>query len=117
MNGKHTIGAVSLVLSLGLAVAGIATSGGVATASPGAGSVTAQLIGAGSTGGAFGLSSQPGKTTLVAKVTFAPNSSTGWHTHPGKTLVVIQSGELTVYRARDKGCAGTTYGPAPCHST
>jgi quercetin dioxygenase-like cupin family protein len=110
MKLRRLIGAASLVVALGLAAAGIATTR-VATATPGTGSVTAELVGAGSMPGAFAIASQPGKTTVVAKVTFGPNSSTGWHTHPGKTLVVIQSGELTVYRAGDKDCVGTTYGP------
>ena len=36
------------------------------------------------------------------------HSSTGWHSHPGKTLVVVQSGTFTVYH---DDCSSHTYGP------
>jgi hypothetical protein len=36
---------------------------------------------------------------VVASFTFGPNSSTGWHTHPGRTLVTVKSGTFTVYHA------------------
>jgi quercetin dioxygenase-like cupin family protein len=110
MKRRRIIGAALLVVSVGLA-AGAIGSGGIAAATPATGTVTPELIGAGSLPTGFGIAQQPGKSSVVARVTFAPNSSTGWHTHPGKTLVVIQSGELTVYRARDKSCTGVTYGP------
>ena len=32
----------------------------------------------------------------VAHLTFAPGANTGWHKHPGPTVVTITSGELTV---------------------
>ena len=57
------------------------------------------VIGAGkltSTSG-MGLNIRPGTNTVVAELTFGPNSSTGWHSHPGKTLVTVQQGTFTVY--------------------
>jgi len=35
--------------------------------------------------------------------------STGWHSHPGHSLIVVTEGTLTVYEASDPGCAGRTY--------
>ena len=61
--------------------------------------VTPVTIGAGtltSTSG-MGLNIRPGTNTVVAELTFGPNSSTGWHSHPGKTLVTVQQGTFTVY--------------------
>jgi quercetin dioxygenase-like cupin family protein len=110
MKRRRIIGAALLVVSVGLVAGGIA-SGGTAAATPATGTVSPELIGVGSMSTGFGIAQPPGERTAVVRVTFAPNSSTGWHTHPGKTLVVIQSGELTVYRAGDKSCTGTTYGP------
>jgi quercetin dioxygenase-like cupin family protein len=46
---------------------------------------------------------------VVAHFTFGPNSSTGWHTHPGKTLVTVRSGNFTVYHATDS--EGRVFGP------
>jgi quercetin dioxygenase-like cupin family protein len=56
-----------------------------------------------------GFSATPGTNTLVVDYTFGPNSSTGWHTHPGKALVTVKSGRFTVYHARD--CAPSVYEP------
>ena len=81
----------------------------VAIASPSTGTVTPVIIGAGSmsTGG-MGFNAAPGTNTIVAQFTFGPNSSTGWHSHPGKTLVTVQSGTFTVYH---ENCHAMTYGP------
>ncbi len=79
-----------------------------AVASPSSGTITAVIAGAGSMSKGMGLAVHPGTNTIVAQYTFGPHSSTGWHTHPGKTLVTVQSGTFTVYH--DK-CDATTYGP------
>ena len=42
----------------------------------------------------------------VAHLTFQPGSSTGWHRHPGPTVVTITTGELTV---TDDRCRSRTY--------
>jgi quercetin dioxygenase-like cupin family protein len=97
-----------------VAVAGaaiIATAlgiGTVAVATPSTGTVTSAVIGAGSMPTGMGLATHPGTNTIVAQFTFGPNSSTGWHTHPGKTLVTVQSGTFTVYH---DNCQEHTYGP------
>jgi quercetin dioxygenase-like cupin family protein len=82
---------------------------GVAVATGPTGSVVAEVIGAGSMPTGVGFAATPGTNTIVADFTFGPNSSTGWHTHPGKTLVTVKSGTFTVYHARD--CAPNVYGP------
>ncbi|HEY2966067.1 MAG TPA: hypothetical protein VGJ99_07265, partial [Actinomycetota bacterium] len=73
---------------------------GVAVATGPTGSVVAEVIGAGSIPNGVGFAATPGTNTIVADFTFGPNSSTGWHTHPGKTLVTVKSGTFTVYHAR-----------------
>ena len=82
--------------------------GTVAVATPSTGTVTSAVIGAGSMPTGMGLAAHPGTNTIVAQFTFGPNSSTGWHTHPGKTLVTVQSGTFTVYH---DNCQAHTYGP------
>jgi len=82
---------------------------GVALATGGTGTVTADIIGAGALQrGGMGFVAAPGTNTIVADFTFGPNSSTGWHTHPGKTLVTVKSGTFTVYHA---DCSSHEYGP------
>ena len=95
-------------IGISLVVASIALSG-AAWATGSTGSVVATVIGAGSMSTGMGMNVAPGTNTIVAEFTFGPNSSTGWHTHPGKTLVVVQSGTFTVYHARD--CEPNVYGP------
>jgi quercetin dioxygenase-like cupin family protein len=42
----------------------------------------------------------------VAHLTFQPSGSTGWHRHPGPTVVTITTGELTI---TDNTCRSRTY--------
>ena len=58
---------------------------GVAIATGPTGSVVTQVIGAGSVLNGAGFAATPEMNTVVAQITFGPNSSSGWHTHPGKT--------------------------------
>ena len=94
------VGAAFLVVSIGLGTGAIA--------SPGSGPITASIIATGSMPTGMGLAVHPGTNTIVAQYTFGPHSSTGWHSHPGKTLVVVQSGTFTVYH---DNCHAMTYGP------
>jgi quercetin dioxygenase-like cupin family protein len=98
---KRGIGLALVIGSIGLA--------GAAWATGSTGSVIAEVIGAGSLAHGSGFAAVPGTNTVVADFTFGPNSSTGWHTHPGKTLVTVKSGTFTVYHAKD--CEPNVYGP------
>jgi quercetin dioxygenase-like cupin family protein len=98
---RWVLGASMIVASLALASVALATGS--------TGSVVSEVIGAGSMPTGAGLAALPETNTVVASFTFGPNSSTGWHTHPGKTLVTVKSGTFTVYHARD--CEPRVYGP------
>ena len=88
------------VIGTSIIAASLALSG-VAVATGPTGSVVSEVIGAGSTDEAFKLRATADTNTVVASFTFGPNSSTGWHTHPGRTLVTVKSGTFTVYHAED----------------
>lgn len=45
----------------------------------------------------------------VQQVTIAPGGATGWHTHPGPAIVLVKSGEFTLYNKSDAACRGTMY--------
>jgi quercetin dioxygenase-like cupin family protein len=45
----------------------------------------------------------------VTQNTWQPGGRTGWHTHPGPSLVTVIEGTLTVYEAADPTCVPTTY--------
>jgi len=80
-----------------LAVGASLSLGAVALASPPTGTAVATIVGAGELKGGMGFNAHPGTNTVVASYVFQPHSSTGWHSHPGKTLVTVLSGTFTVY--------------------
>jgi quercetin dioxygenase-like cupin family protein len=45
----------------------------------------------------------------MAKITVDPGGSSGWHSHPGGAIIIVQQGTLTVYRAARRKCETTTY--------
>jgi quercetin dioxygenase-like cupin family protein len=94
------VGAVVITASIGLAT--------IALATPSTGTITAVIAGIGSMSKGMGLAVHPDTNTVIAQYTFGPHSSTGWHSHPGKTLVTVQSGTFTVYH---DNCRSYTYGP------
>jgi quercetin dioxygenase-like cupin family protein len=49
--------------------------------------------------------------TIVQQVTVQPGGFTGWHSHPGPALVVVQQGTFTYYDGGDPTCTPFTYGP------
>ena len=40
---------------------------------------------------------------------FAPGGTTGWHSHPGPSLIFVVSGTITNYLAKDPTCTGHPY--------
>jgi quercetin dioxygenase-like cupin family protein len=40
---------------------------------------------------------------------WAPGGTTGWHTHPGHSLITVTAGTVTVYEGHDGTCAPHTY--------
>jgi len=47
--------------------------------------------------------------TVVQKITIAPGGNTGWHSHPGPVVVVIEKGTMSFYDAEDPTCTVRTY--------
>ncbi len=45
----------------------------------------------------------------ITEYTFAPKGHTGWHTHPGPSLVTVVSGVLAVFEGDDPSCTPTIY--------
>lgn len=40
---------------------------------------------------------------------FAPGQTTGWHSHPGPSLIFVVAGTVTNYDSNSRDCAGKTY--------
>ena len=45
----------------------------------------------------------------IVQNTFPPGADSGWHTHPGPSLVTVTAGTITVYDAADPNCAAKIY--------
>lgn len=45
----------------------------------------------------------------VVSNTFAPGGSSGWHTHPGPSLITVKSGTITTYDGDDPTCTPIVY--------
>jgi hypothetical protein len=49
----------------------------------------------------------------VQSNTWLPGGSTGWHTHPGHSLIIVTAGTITEYDADDPTCTPHTYTATP----
>lgn len=49
------------------------------------------------------------RQTVMQSIVIAPGGHTGWHSHPGPVVVLVKSGELTLYSADDASCQARTY--------
>lgn len=45
----------------------------------------------------------------VVDTAFSPGDSTGWHSHPGPSLVIVKTGTVTNYEAVGSTCTTHTY--------
>jgi quercetin dioxygenase-like cupin family protein len=101
-----------------------ATVVGAALATPGAGVITAPVVARGafldSTNFKIKVAGHDGngqevlhvpnaQDTVVQQIKIAPSGTTGWHSHPGPVIVVVQAGALTLYSSDDPMCTGHTY--------
>ena len=64
---------------------------------------TSQLLGRGTYQSHESLALQQGTDIVVSKIEVAPRGSSGWHSHPGGAIVVVQQGEITIYAVDGKG--------------
>jgi quercetin dioxygenase-like cupin family protein len=95
----------------GLAGIGLVVSA-VAVASADAGSgFTSVLIGRGQSDHSFGIQQRKGNDVVTSQNTLAPGGFSGWHSHPGTAVIVIQSGQLTLFSEPVGGgeCSVHTY--------
>lgn len=53
---------------------------------------------------------QVGTDVVMTQITVVPGGSSGWHSHPGGAIIVVQKGSLTVYRSIGSQCQVETYG-------
>jgi quercetin dioxygenase-like cupin family protein len=91
MFGKRTV-LVALVTA-GLVVSGLA----VASATPPSSGFTSVLIGRGQAARSFEANQRKGNDVAVNQITVEPAGFSGWHSHPGTTVVAVQSGQVMLF--------------------
>ena len=50
-----------------------------------------------------------GSDVAMAQITVDSGGSSGWHSHPGGAIIVVQHGSLKVYRSAGGKCHTRTY--------
>lgn len=96
---------------VGLVTTGLVASAvAVASASASSG-FTSELIARGQSAHSFGIQQRKGNDVVTTKNTLDPGGFSGWHSHPGTAVLVIQSGQLTLYSEPVGGgeCSVHTY--------
>ena len=113
--------AILAIAALGSTAYGLGTSARTAAATPSSG-VTSPLV-VKAVMDAMNLHSKSipaedwgadiqtrGSTDLyVVENQFSPGGTTGWHSHPGPSLILVVSGSVTNYTSDQPSCAGVTY--------
>ena len=55
------------------------------------------------------ISTKGASDLYVVQNTWQPGGSTGWHTHPGPSFVIVTQGSVTVYDGDDPACTPHVY--------
>jgi quercetin dioxygenase-like cupin family protein len=95
-------------MTVGLAGLLVAISAVPGAATPPSG-FTSQLLGRGFYVSDGTLPLRQGMDIVVSKITVSPGGSSGWHSHPGGAIVIVQQGELTIYASVGNHCDITVY--------
>jgi len=96
------------VLTVGLAGLFVAFNVVPGAATPSVG-FTRQTLGRGTYMSNGSLPLEQGLDVVVSKITVVPGGSSGWHSHPGGAIAIVQQGELTLYESVGNHCDVTTY--------
>lgn len=102
-----------------VAMVGVATGAGAVLATPGSG-ITSSTFSLGrfdainvKTSDArphmVKLWTKGSSDIYVVSNTFAPGGQSGWHTHPGPSLITVKSGTITAYEGDDRKCTPRVY--------
>jgi quercetin dioxygenase-like cupin family protein len=98
------------VMTVGLAGLLLAVSAVPGAATPSVG-FTSQLLGRGTYVSHGSLPLGQGQDIVVSRVVIARGGSSGWHSHPGGAIVVVQQGVVNFYVSAGNHCEITRYTP------
>jgi quercetin dioxygenase-like cupin family protein len=99
-------------VALGAAIALTLSITGIALATPSSG-ITPVDLARGTSAAAYTITSSANTDVATQTNTFAPGGSTsGWHTHPGPVVTIVQSGTLSLWYSSDCTLRTLTAGQA-----
>ena len=101
---------IGIALAAAASIAVLGSAAGVAVATPGA-DVSGSILGRGTAETKVKTRGHQPYDVVVQSITIAPGGHTGWHTHPGTAVAVVESGVLTIYNGNDRSCSPRAYGP------
>lgn len=102
MNTPTKRGIRPAVISLGFAGLLVALNAIPGAATPSVG-FSSTVLGRGTEMSHASLPLKHGLDIVVARITLTPGGSSGWHSHPGGAIAIIQQGEVTFYSPVAKG--------------
>lgn len=113
MKMKKSVGALVLTPLVIVALAATATatppSGLTATTFPLGQFGSIHLKTTAQPGPRIDLTTKGDSDVYVVANTFVPRGASGWHTHPGPSLITVQSGTITAYEGSDPACTPHVY--------
>jgi quercetin dioxygenase-like cupin family protein len=114
------VGVLSVLLFIGLlvcSVLGIISSSGTALATPASGQSTSFTLGhfdeidvkSHTFDHQVRIKTKGLSDVYFVTNTFVPGGHSGWHTHPGPSLITVKSGTVTAYDGDDPTCTPLVY--------
>ena len=97
--------AVLAIVSLGTTGMALATTGtGISTTIISVGSLDQMHLKSNVDGHKVEIATKGASDLYVVSNVIAPGGNTGWHSHPGPSLVTVKSGTITQYEGDDPSC-------------
>lgn len=90
------------VMTMGLAALLVAVNAVPGAATPPVG-FASQTLGRGTYMSHETLPIRKGLDIVVSRITVSPGGTSGWHSHPGGAIVIVQQGEITIYASVGRG--------------
>jgi quercetin dioxygenase-like cupin family protein len=98
------------ILILGTAGVALATSGsGITTTNISVGDFAEIDENVRVDGYKLSIKAKGASDVYVVSNVFAPGGQSGWHTHPGPSLITVKSGTITAYSGDDPSCTPEVY--------
>ena len=94
-----TLGFAGLIVALSAAPAGATLGNGFSTT----------VLGRGTNQSHGTIPITQGLDVVVVQNTIAVGGYSGWHSHPGGAIVVVQAGQITTHASEGNHCVVTTY--------